>query len=168
MSEAVYRALSGRGTGPDREMRGLGVSDMAREVRAAAGSQKAAAAQLGVNVATFRRWESGAIKAPKGLAGLAQAARAAMRRARMSPGKEARLRGKPNVTVGGEIRVSNDTRNRTVQLGGDMPRGTLGPVVDAYLRGDDAGAAAAMEAAIGVAVTSMTVGDVDSLKLGGR
>jgi len=168
MSEAVYRALSGRQSGPGAEMKGLGVSDMARAVRADAGSQKAAAAQLGVNVATFRRWESGRVKAPKGLGTLAQAARAAMRRARMSPGKEKRLRGTPNVAVGGEITVSRDTRNRTVQLGGDMPRGTLGPVVDAYLRGDDVAAGAAMHAAIATAIPSMSVGDVSSLRLGGR
>lgn len=168
MSEAVYRALSGRSTGPDRELRGMSVADLAHAVRAGAGTQRAAAAQLGVNVATFRRWESGRVKAPKGLGGLVQAAKAAMRRARMSAGKERRLRGQPPVLVGGEITVSNDTRTRTTQVGGDLDAGALGPVIDAYLRGDDQGAGDAMNAALGTLFGGMSVGDVETLKLGGR
>lgn len=178
---ATYQAFSGR-TGPrsgvpGSELQGWSVAQMARQVRADAGSQRAAAAALGVNVATFRRWEAGQTKAPKGAASLKQAAVSAWRRARMTPAREARLRGKPPWSLAGEVEFSNDVRARTIQPGRSLPAGNLNDALDAYLRGDDVAAAAEMEDLVrryaatgGVrAGVSVAVRDVDpgGIKLAG-
>ncbi len=177
MTEAVVRVFGGRDPAAEaRQLERMTVSELAAAVRAAAGSQKAAAAQLGVNVATCRRWQSGAVKAPKGLGGLRAAAQAAGRRSRMGPRKEARLRGKPHIGIRGILRVSRDTRDRATNLGAaPFP---LGPAVDAYLRGDDALAAQIVGYAIGGRgpsygepsgiIPGLEVLDVTTLRIGGR
>lgn len=175
MTEAAYRAFSGRASGPDRELHGRSVAQMTADVRAAAGSQKAAAAQLGVSTKTLRRWESGAVKTPKGLGGLQQAARSALRRARMGPRTEAKLRGTPDWQLTGEIKVSSEVRRRTIRPGARLPAGNLSPALDHYLAGDDAAAGAALAAAVqqyhrgdGPARPGggMEVVDVEQLRLG--
>ncbi len=152
---ATYQAFSsrrGRGAVPGSETSGWSVAQQARQVRAAAGSQRAAAAQMGVSVATFRRWESGKVQTPKVGTSLAQAAKAAWRRARMTPAREARLRRRPPWQMAGEIRTSNEVRHRTIRPGKTRPEGNLNDALDAYLAGDDVAAAAEIDALVNVYV----------------
>lgn len=164
MSEAVYRALSG-GRSPATELRGLGVPELVRAVESASGSQRAAAARLGVSPSTLRRWKAGSHR-PRGLAGLQAAAKAALRRGRMGPRREAKLRGLGPWSITGVVVISADTRRRTVQPGRELPEGHLSPAVDAYLRADDLGAAEVVERAIDQFIPGMHLVDVEAIRLG--
>lgn len=162
MTEAVYRAFSGRS--PVTELRGLDVPELVRTVERSSGSQKTAAATLGVSPSTLRRWKAGTSK-PRALGPLQTAARAAIRRARLGPRKEKKIRGAGPWSVTGVVVISSDSRRRTIQPGNDLPAGQLAPALDAYLRGDDLAAAAAVERAIDAFVPGMHIedGKVDSI-----
>ncbi len=147
VTEAAYRFVSGRyALGSEARMGRVEL------MGAVEGSQRAAAAALGVSQRTWERWRSGQIvrMRPRNAAAL----RLAVRRLRLSPRREKRLRAAgrdglaPTLTVSGVQHVSNDRKLRGRDRGEGMegaPVGIhlrdgvdrIGPVVDAFLSGDD-------------------------------
>lgn len=136
----LYRAIT-NGRSPATEI----ASAAARlaELERAHGGGAAAARAVGVSLRTWQRWRVAA-------AGTASAARErqrpskaselrltqAVRRARLKPGREARLRRSRVLRVTGEYVVSSDRRQRSEDIGPHV--GALrGKILDAYLAGDN-------------------------------
>lgn len=142
VTEAAYRLVSGRFSlvGEAR----LGRGELMDAIEAKLGGSQEAAGALGVSVRTWQRWRSGQVKKMK--PANARALRLAVRRIRLSPGRERRLRAAgaafdaPTLVVTGDFRVSNEVREGKVApigkyLSTEFDR--LGPLVDAFLAGDD-------------------------------
>lgn len=134
----TYSAISTRGmsTEPSSWAGALGWF-----VRAAGGNVSAAARMAGVPRRSMRDWVAG-VSRPKGprAAALIQTAKVSERRARLKPGREARLRnGTPaNITLVGTYNYDGGNP-RTVLIGNYMDDDALDELVDAYLSGADAG-----------------------------
>lgn len=147
VTEAAYKFVSGRYSlgGESR----LGRVELMERIERAEGGPGAAARAMGVTQRTWQRWRSGEIKKLK--PGNANALRLAVRRLRLAPGRERRLRAAgvemyaPGFTVRGWLIVSNEERYREGVDGKGVPIGKhlsqevdrIGPIVDAFLRGDD-------------------------------
>ena len=140
---AAYQLVTG-----GRSLSGERASSVAArmtELEQAAGSKQGAARLAGVAPRTWRDWRRGT-HAPSRAS--AERLRGALRRVRVDPRREARLRrfgsGGVTIRIKGRFRVSEDERDRTLNLrSGNIPawgRGIPGALVDASLRGDDAGA----------------------------
>jgi hypothetical protein len=176
MTEAVYKALSGGRSlaAENRALNAMAVPELVATVVAGTGTYRAAAAVLGVHVSTLRRWRAGGKPLPDRHGNLRTVAKAAMRRARMGPRREKKLRGAVPWTIAGRVYVRSgknpgaDDRRRTLRVGIDRGTGSLEPALDAYLAGDDQGAAHAVERELDAYVAGMAMapGEVESLNLG--
>lgn len=100
------------------------------------------AAAIGVSRRTVERWQAGTSKPSKGSLAKLDATLPVRRRARIPAGREKWLRGKPFVGVMASTRnpsphgkKGDDTRDRKFNAGPYLPRGALGPTIDAYLAG---------------------------------
>lgn len=159
VTEAAYRFVSGRYM-LSGELR-LGRGELMDRIERAEGGPGAAARSLGVTQRTWQRWRSGEVRRLK--PANAASLRLAVRRLRLSPGRERRLRAAglaghaPSFTVRGWLIVSSDERYREdAEKGKGVPIGSyiseevdrIGPVVDAFLRGDDDGMTEAFQAAL--------------------
>lgn len=176
-ADALYRAITG---GLDRADESKSLPERLADIVKHAGSWKAAAALVGVSDSTLRKWRRGAsggrgIAKPKA-ASLKAVARA-QRRARLSPAREAYLRGKAWVQVfefGGEVTISSDTRGRSLGPDDiDEQSVSLDDVVDAYLAGDDEAAVEAFGEMLAEGYfqisddgASIDIGDIDVLGFG--
>lgn len=132
--EAAYRWVSGGKTLSSE--RRLGMAGRMAEIQKAAGTQAAAARAAGVDRRTWQRWAAGTQKPkPATLARLGPA----VRRARLSPRREQRLRsGQGTLKVSGIMVISSDRRHRSITLDGDeINPDALGALVDAFLSGAD-------------------------------
>lgn len=135
LGEAIYREITG-GRSPHTEVRG-GWSAAVEYLVGEAGSARAAARELGVSESTFRGWRHG--RTPRdGGDYVLDAARRMQRRARLRPGREARLR-KPGALGDAKLvgRLSYDGApepDRDVEIG-DYLDEVQNDLVDAYLDG---------------------------------
>lgn len=130
--EAAYRWVSGGKTLSSE--RRLGMAGRMAEIQKAAGTQAAAARAAGVDRRTWQRWAAGTQKPkPATLARLGPA----VRRARLSPGREQRLRsGQGTLKISGDMRVSSTVKHRDIELAGeDINPDALNGLVDAFLAG---------------------------------
>jgi len=132
-----------------------------RELERAAGGKTAAARQAGVTLRTWERWVTGQHK-PRA-ASLARLARA-QRESRLTPRRRQRLSSGGGLTVTGTVRVSADTRTRTVNLGDDLDPELAERMADAYQSGDEEALDQALQEAITEYVPGMEVLDVDSIR----
>lgn len=158
VTEAAYKFVSGR-YALGGELR-MGRGELMDRIERAEGGPGAAARAMGVTSRTWQRWRSGEIKKLK--PAHAASLQLAVRRLRLSAGREKRLRAAgramdaPGFTVRGWLIVSNDERYRENAEGGGVPIGLnlsqevdrIGPIVDAFLRGDDEAMTAAFQAAL--------------------
>lgn len=111
-----------------------------------------------------------------------QALRSAQRRSRLSATRERKLRApRPGIQVKADVEISNGTKHRWLHVGrwpdpppgyGEPITGMLNPVLDAWLRGDDEGAARAFMTPISDQIianggTAVGVSNVVELRLGG-
>ena len=136
-TEHLYRGITGRA--PDTEARS--VADMVNELRATLGAHPPA----GVSRSTWGRLrrDPGRRVTPR----IQDALRLAQRRARLSAGRERRLRApRPGIRYRGWVKISQDARFRTFKIGEltdpsppapPIIAGMLGPVLDAWLLGND-------------------------------
>jgi DNA-binding transcriptional regulator YdaS (Cro superfamily) len=137
--EAAYKWVTG-GKSMRTEGR-MSMRDQMAAVEKSAGGKAAAARAAGVSPTTWRRWAAGTQKPkPARVASLAGTARAAVRRARLSPGRESRVRGgEVPLSISARMVISSDERDRDIDLeGDDLDPGALDALVDAYLAGADA------------------------------
>lgn len=178
LEDALYRAITG---GLDRADERAPFAERLADIAKHAGSWKAAAALIGVTDSTVRKWRRGAsggkgIARPKG-ASLSRVGDA-QRRARLSADRERHLRSKAvwqTFEFGGEVSISNDERNRNIPGSYiDVDVVSLDGVIDAYLSGDDAGAADAFEELLAEGYfqiaddgATIDVGNVETLEFGG-
>jgi hypothetical protein len=96
--------------------------------------RKAAALGSGVSLRTWERWRAGTQKPGRRSV---ERIRLAARRARLAPGRERWMTGKPYVRITAEFWVSNEKRKRTIEPGPYMAKGWMRPVIDAWLKGND-------------------------------
>lgn len=154
VTEAAYRLVSGRFS--LRSEGRLGRGELMDAIEKAFGSAKGAAGALGVSDRSWRRWRSGETRRlkPGHALGLVQA----VRRLRLSPARERRLRAAgraqdaPSWFVHGTFLVSNDERpGKKAWVGRYLSdkKGVdrIGPIVDAFLAGDDEAMTAAFQVA---------------------
>lgn len=137
----TYAAISGRSlsTEPSSWTGALGWF-----VKAAGGNVSAAARLAGVPRRSMRDWLSG-VSRPKGPreSALIRSAQLSERRARLRPGREARLRNGTSggVTIVGSYNYDDDSsgnaKSRTVDIGKFMEPDAVDQLVDAYLSGAD-------------------------------
>lgn len=134
LEDALYYAITGSTT---RGTEGGDVRRMTREIeRAIGGTYSDVARALGVPRTTWRNWRRGQRPKPGAFAVL----QAAQRRARLSPKREAFLRGRPAVRVYADVTVSRDTRTRVLRVSTYTSwhaMGRFNPILDAWLQGDD-------------------------------
>lgn len=174
VEDAVYEAI----TGESRSGEPSSLLGQLTDIRENAGSWKATAELIGVTDSTLRKWRRGqtggkGIKSPG--AKSRNAIRGAVRRARLSDRREQYLRGRlaAGARLDATVKVSDDERPRTIDLSVDITQGALGPMVDAFLRGDDEAAADAFQQAIAEDYfgldgdTDAFIIDVDDLDFGG-
>lgn len=144
VTEAAYKLVSGRYS--LRSERRMGRGELMDVIEGKLGGSKAAAGLLGVSQRTWQRWRSGQVQNLK--AGNALALKQAVRRIRLAPSRERRLRaaGKacfaPTLVVKGTFKVSNEDRPKKVAPIGrylDAVQDRIGPIVDAFLAGNDMG-----------------------------
>lgn len=152
LHRAIYRAITGRYV-PETEPRT--VSGMVDAIARRYGTTP----PEGVSSRSWRRYRSdvAAGREPRVSPRIFGVLRGMQRRVRLSAAREAKLRRRrprPFVGVAGDIQVSSDRRRRKLVVSGwpDPPEGMglppitgmLGPVIDAWLAGDDEAAAAAL------------------------
>lgn len=176
-ADALYRAITG---GLDRADESASLPERLADIAKHAGSWKAAAALVGVSDSTLRKWRRGAsggrgIARPK--AASMKALGLAQRRARLSPQREAYLRGNGwfhYFDISATVSVSSDSRKRSIQ-GEDLDDGsiTLDGVIDAYLAGADDEMVDAFEELLAEGYfqisddgASIELGDIDTLTFG--
>lgn len=134
LGEAIYREITG-GRSPHTELRGW--SDALEFIVGQAGSGRAAARELGIAETTLRGWRHG--RTPRdGGDYVLDAARRMQRRARLRPGREARLR-QPGALDDAKLvgRLSYDGApepDRDVMIG-DYMADVQNDIIDAYLEG---------------------------------
>lgn len=183
MTRALYRAITGRYAAHTEP------STFAGQVDAVA-RRYGTRPPEGVSARTWRRWrhDVAAGRAPRVSARLRAALGDAQRRVRLSAARERKLRRReprPFIGIAGLIEVSSESRRRKIVIsepgGGwpDAPEGTglppitgmLGPVLDAWLAGDDVAVYQAFmapaEASIGAGInveslTALALGDKPS------
>lgn len=158
IANAVSKALTRRAAGTGHGASGKTLAELER----LAGGKKEAARAAGVSDETWRRWRNGSQKPSRGkLEGL----ESALRRGRLRPGREGRLR-RPGaaVTLSGRVRVSNDSRDRTIDLAamGDLD---LDALVDAYLAGDEELQQKLIQDAVDTYVPGMEIEDIHGLTI---
>lgn len=136
--EAAYRMVTGgRTLGTERSS---SLQAMLSEIQKAAGGTVAAAARAaGVHPRTWQKWRAGSQKPRPERAG---ALRQAQRRARLTPKREAKIRGGTGtLTITGTFRISNDERDRGATLGAGtdftIDPDSLAALVDDFLGGAD-------------------------------
>jgi len=147
MREAMYRAMTG-GRSPHTELGGeravLG-RVMDEITRATGGTATGAARATGVSARAWSHWRSGDRKPTAKSLGLL---RGAQRRLRASSRKVAGMRsGEVTVAIHAVVAISSDVRDRVININRWLPANrdpsnVTAPAVDAWLRGDDAGAVA--------------------------
>jgi len=161
LSDAIYRGLT-KGRSPQSE--GFSVRWRVAELERAYGGPRAAATIVGVSYRTWQRWRSGA-----GLPSPVNAVRLGdlIRRARLRPGRERRLRqaDPPMILFRGEVWYSS-TREREIDLGPHVHEGAVGELIDAYLSRDDAGMDELFRALMHEYVQGMEIVRTDSIVFG--
>lgn len=125
LGEHVYRAITG-GRSPHTEGE---IGRQLAELQRGYGGARQAADAIGVARSTFRRWLSGGRPSERSQSLLL----AGQRRARLSAGRERRLRSSGAIKYSGVMRVSGDTRTRTVDA--RVGSGIWSPLIDQYLAG---------------------------------
>ncbi len=133
IGEALYREITG-GRSPRTEVHSVGGA--IEHFMARAGGVASRAARLaGVPASTFRAWTRG--RQPKNPGDIVERASRSDRRARLRPGREARLRGSSMTGITLNATYDYDGRPRDVAIGGYLDYITLADdLVDAYLAGD--------------------------------
>lgn len=135
----LYRAIAGRShrTEPQNFAQALGWF-----VRAAQGNVSLAARMMGVPRRTARDWLDGKGLGPRSAArrsAVLDSARLSVRRERLKPGREKRLRGKPEVVseieIEGTYVYDGGGAERTVEIGRYLIPSTMSRVIDVYLAG---------------------------------
>jgi hypothetical protein len=157
MEAAVYRGITRQSPATEQRRPAWRIAEIERRgVDPGAG-----AAAVGVTRRTWNRWKSGQSRPS---AAHAERLSLLTRRVRLPAGRERRLRTKePSVIIRATFRYSKDVRQRTVDVG---PYVDMDRVVDAYLAGDDAGAAGAIDEAIDEYVAGMDVTGVETIYFG--
>jgi hypothetical protein len=151
--EDGFQQALGRGRAGSREGAArpgpMSLEDAAREFGPNRAAQnKALAARFGVSVRTVQRWRStGAERRSPGADRMRRLRIAAARRAGERRRREARRRG-VRIDVGGRIRVSRDTRDRTVS-GLSVSGESMAEVLDLLAEGDREGAMEQFSEALG-------------------
>lgn len=132
IGQALFRHIAG--SSPRRA-----VNDFSTAISFVAGQHKskaAAARALGVAPSTFRRWLGGAKPKPERAAGIISAAKGMQRRARLSPGREKRLRrGGGNITVLAKYDYDQTEQFREIAMYRYLDADVGDHLVDAYLEG---------------------------------
>lgn len=167
LGTAIYKGLTGRLPTGEKRPLVLRMDEMERLL----GSRRAAREAAGVSQRTWERWRSGAQRPS---AAKLSALRLAQRRARLNVVKEQHIRGRgwhaapAGLTIKGRFQVSSEkSRERTINPGPFMPPmvpgpDVFGPMIDAYLRGDDQAAAAILEAGVNhYYVNGLNIEDVE-------
>lgn len=134
LGTAVYRALSG-GRSPNTEPSSF-ADALKWFVKAAGGNVSAAARLAGVPRRSFRDWMDG--KSSPGQQRrdqVAASARLSERRARVTPGREKRLRGRASDGIVITGSYNYDPGPRKVAIGQYMADGVIDDLLDAYLNG---------------------------------
>lgn len=165
---ALYRAIT-RGRSPATEGRSL--TSMVHEVQRTYGTKP----PPGIGEHTWRRMRNqpGWKFKPASV----NALRAAQRRVRLAPGREARLRvPRPPIEVYADVKISEGITTRWLHVGrwpdpphgyGPPITGMLRGVLDAWLAGDDGAAADRFMAPISNNIgTPVVILDVHDMKLG--
>jgi hypothetical protein len=160
IKEAVSRALTRRAASTGEGVTSRTVAELERH----AGGHAAAAREAGVSPETWRRWRNGTqTPSRRRREGL----EAAVRRARLRPGRERRLReSRPAITLTATVRVSSDTRERTIDLGAYAEPGYMGELIDAYLDGNEDRQTELIEGLLDSYVPGMEIEDASSLHVG--
>lgn len=145
--DEAFRTAMRRGSTRDRAP--LTLEEAAREFGATRAAQnKALADYFGVNVRTVQRWRStGAERRNPGAARMKRMRISAGRRAGVRRRQGARQRG-ANVRIGGRVRVSKDSRDRSI-AGLGLSGEALGDVFDRLDEGDPEGAMESLQEALG-------------------
>ncbi len=132
LADVFYDAASG---GRRHEDASMSLPEMLAELVRIAGSGAKAAKLVGVSHTSFNRWRRGVQKPKAG----ADAVRQALRRQYLPAGKEKQIRtGALRLSLTAtDIRVSSDSRPRTIRVGSHIPLPLMGRVVTAWLKGDD-------------------------------
>lgn len=162
-AQAVYRMVSGRWSASSEDRASL--PERMTEIERAAGTKTAAARSAGVSLRTWQRWRAGTQRPrPAALARL----RGVQRRTRLSPAREARLRsGRGVLVVEGQLRVSSDSRHRTVAVDGqDVDDDARDALVDAYLRNDADAMEDALNGWLAAYWPGMVAEEVDRISFG--
>jgi hypothetical protein len=138
------------------------VHERMSELERAAGGKGAAARMAGVSERSWRDWRRGTHN-PSRLS--AERLRGAVRRARLSPGRETKLRDfRGAVTITGKFRVSKDVRMRKVKMTrNNLPKHAHdipGRIVDDVLSGDDQTAGDRLLGLVGAYAPGMEVQDI--------
>lgn len=159
--EAVARALTRRSPHTGH---GATPKTLAELERAHGGSKAAAARAAGVSPETWRRWRNGSQHPRKArLEGL----EAAVRRSRLRPGRQARLSShRPAIALSARVRKSEDSRDRTIDLGALAEPGFMDALMDAYLAGDEARQEELLEGLLDEYVPGMEVEQIHGLTIG--
>jgi len=140
LGTAIYKALSG-GRSPNTEPTSFGDA-LGYFVKAAGGNVSAAARLMGVPRRSLRDWLGG-VSTPKGdrRRDVARSAQLSARRQRLTPRREARLRGltdSQGVVLVGQYNydtASGIDEDRRVMIGHYLDDDTVPELVDAYLSG---------------------------------
>lgn len=173
--DAVYKAITGRTPRLERGPMAARVDFLEKKYGSLAGASRA----TGVSRSTLRRWRDGEAKPkPASERKLTQSLRKAMvperrqnriRRStgRVTPAPGARVKGPGHggISITATVRVSDDERERTLNIGQHLDQETAGRLLDAFMAGDDAQAQAIMEQGMTdyFGTTSWQVSDVSDI-----
>jgi hypothetical protein len=154
MGDALFRAFTKRS--PKSE--GRSMDKRAGWFEKAFGGAKKAAEAVGVSPSTWRRWKSGKSQPkPESLAKANKAARGALvpegrrKRVKASAGEGSPLAGvRPSggLSITATVKVSEDEREREINLGGYISEERMNAVMGAFLDGNDARATQLMQQSI--------------------
>lgn len=144
LSDAFYRALTGRSPGGERRSIRQQLGDIERR----AGSVKAAARETGVSESTWRRWKSGKSKPRPQNADKVRRARRRIYSADQRQAAAGSVGGSGGLTITGDVTISRDTRPRSLVMGPYLSQARIQAVLNAFAEGDMAELEAQLQAAI--------------------